>query len=139
MALKDEKVPVTSGKEKASVRKETDAVSGMRPKIVPKNQNTLPPRLSSHPCHEVDVCRGREVSQEKVTMGPFFDNRAACTRSPCEYWHLVNFTKQKRVAESGTSVCSRIIRLMNNQTTSQKGATILKKEEKATTRTWWLL
>ena len=70
------KVFVTSGKKKASVRKETDAVSVTRPKIVPKNQNPLPPRLLSQPYHEVEVCRGREVSEAKVTMGPFFDIRA---------------------------------------------------------------
>ena len=62
--------------EKASVRKETDAVSVARPKVVHKNQNTLPPRLLSQPYHEVEVCRGREVTEAKVTMGPFFDNRA---------------------------------------------------------------
>ena len=39
-------------------------------------QNSLPPHLVSQPHHEVDVCRGREVSEAKVTMGPFFDNRA---------------------------------------------------------------
>ena len=74
--LKEGKVSVTSGKEKASVRKETVAVSGMEPKIVRKNQNTLPPHLPSQPHHEVDVCRGREVSEAKVTMGPLFDDRA---------------------------------------------------------------
>ena len=64
-------------KEKASVRNETDAVvSVTRPKIVHKNQNTVPPRLLSQPYHEVEVCRGRDVSEAKVTMGPFFDNRA---------------------------------------------------------------
>ena len=26
--------------------------------------------------NEVEVCRGREVSEAKVTMGPIFDNRA---------------------------------------------------------------
>ena len=72
----EEKVFVTSGNKKASVRKETLAVSGTRPKIVRKNQNALPPHLLSQPYHEVEVCRGREVSEAKVTMGPFFDNRA---------------------------------------------------------------
>ena len=43
-------------KEKASVRKETGAVSVTRPKIARKNQNTLPPRLLSQPYHEVGVC-----------------------------------------------------------------------------------
>ena len=63
-------------RKKASVRKETDAVSGTEPKIVHKNQNTLPPRLLSQPYHEVEVCQGRDVSEAKVIMGPFFNNRA---------------------------------------------------------------
>ena len=74
--LKDEKVSVASGKIEASVRKATVAVSATRPKVVRKNQNTLPPHLLSQPHHEVEVCRGREVSEAKVTVGPFFDNRA---------------------------------------------------------------
>ena len=57
VALKEEKVLVTSGKQKASVRKETNAVSGTKPKIVSKNQSTLPPRFPSQPYHEVAVCR----------------------------------------------------------------------------------
>ena len=69
------KVSVTSGMKKASVRKETVAVSATIPKIVRKNQNTLPPHLPSQPFHEVEVCGGREVSEANVTMGPFFDNR----------------------------------------------------------------
>ena len=60
-----------------SVRKNVDPISATRPtKIMPKTQNTLPPRFLSQPCHEVEVCRGREVSEAKVTMGPFIDNRA---------------------------------------------------------------
>ena len=70
-----EKVFVTC-KKKASVRQETSAASGMRLTIVRKNQNTMPPHLLSQPCHEVEVCRGKEVSEAKVTMVPFFDNRA---------------------------------------------------------------
>ena len=76
MALKGEKVPVTSGKKKARVRKETNAVSGMRVTIVRKNQNPKPPHLLSHQFHEVEVCRRKKVSEAKVTMVPFFDNRA---------------------------------------------------------------
>ena len=67
---------MTSGMKKASVRKETDAVSLTKPKIVRKNQNTMPPRLLSQPLHEVEEYRGREASEAKVTMGTFFDNRA---------------------------------------------------------------
>ena len=69
-------VSVTSGKEKASVRKETVAVSATRPKIVHKNQNTLLPHLLSQPYHEVEVWRGSGVSEGKVTMNPLLDNRA---------------------------------------------------------------
>ena len=76
MALKEEQVFVACGKKKASVRKETNAVSGMRVTIVLKNQNTKPPHLPSLRCHEVEVCRRKEVSKAKVTIVPFFDNRA---------------------------------------------------------------
>ena len=41
-------IPVTSGKKKDSVCKETVAVSATKPKILRKNQNTLPPHLLSH-------------------------------------------------------------------------------------------
>ena len=69
----EENVFVTNGNKKASVRKETDAVSVTKSKIVHKNQNTLPPRLlQANRYHEVEVCRGREVSDAKITMGPFF-------------------------------------------------------------------
>ena len=72
-ALKEDKVSVTSGTKKVSDRKETSAVSVTKPKMVHENQNTMPPPFLSHPYHEVDVCRGREVSEAKVTMVPFFD------------------------------------------------------------------
>ena len=74
-ALKEEKVLVTSGKKKASVRKQTNAVSGMRVTIVHNNQTTMPPHLLSHPCNEVEVCRRKEVFKAKVTMVPFSNNR----------------------------------------------------------------
>ena len=79
LALKEEKVSATSGKKKASVRKETNAVSGMRVTIVPKNQNTLPAHLPSQPYHEVEVCRGREASKAKVTMV------GTILRQPCRF------------------------------------------------------
>ena len=65
---------VDQWKGKASVRKETVVVSATRPKIVHKNQNTLPTHLQSQPVHEVEVCQRREASEAKVTMDPFFDN-----------------------------------------------------------------
>ena len=61
--------------KKASVRKETVAVSATIPKIVRKKQNTLPPHLPSQPFHEIEVCQRREASEAKVTMDPFFDSR----------------------------------------------------------------
>ena len=67
-ALKEGKVLITSGKKKASVRKETNAFSGMRVMITHKNQTTMPPHLPSHPFHDVEVCRGSEVSEAQVTM-----------------------------------------------------------------------
>ena len=121
-----------SGKKKASVRKDTDAVSATTPKIVHKKQNTLTPRILSQPFHEVEVCRGREVSEAKVTMVPFFDDRADVIWEVLARDRLVNIgifpsvnaAKQKRDAKPGISVCSRIRRLMNNQTKSQRKATI---------------
>ena len=74
--MKEEEVIVTSGKTKASVRRETSAVSATKPKIVRKNQTILPEHLLSQPHPEVEECRGREASEAKVTVGPFFDNRA---------------------------------------------------------------
>ena len=123
MALKEEEVFVTSGKKKANVRKETNAVSGMRVTIVYKNLITMPPHLLSHPCHEVEVCRREEVSKAKVTMVPFSDNRADSIWKVLARDRLVNigilpsvnFTKPKRVAKPEISVCSRIKRLVNNQ------------------------
>ena len=85
-------IPMSWRKKKASVCMETSAVSATKPKIVRKNQSTRPPHLLSQPYHEVEVCRGREAPEAKVTMGPFFDNRAdylkgTCARTPCEHWH----------------------------------------------------
>ena len=64
--------------EKNSVRRETSAVSGMRPKIVRKNQTTLPPHLLSQPYHEVEVCRGRSI-RGRSKHGPIL-------RQPCKYF-----------------------------------------------------
>ena len=116
------KVLVTSEKKKASVRTEANAVSGMRVTIGRKNHNTLLPHLLSQPYHEVEVCRGREASEAKVTMGPFFDNRADSIWEVQVRECLVNIgirpsansIKMKRVVRLETSVCFRITRLMRN-------------------------
>ena len=55
--------------KKASVRRETSGVSRMRVTSVHnKNRIQMPPHLLSHQCHEVEVCRGNEVSEAKVTL-----------------------------------------------------------------------
>ena len=80
-------------------------------------------------------------------MVPFFDNRADIIWSVLAPDRLVNigilpkvnFTKLKRGAKPGISVCSRIIRLTNNQTKSPKRTTIPTKEEKVTIGMLWKL
>ena len=109
----------------------------MRATIVHKNQNTLPPRLRSKPYHEVEVCRGREVSEAKVIMGPFFDKRADTFWKVLARDHFVsigtlpsaNSKNMKRVVRLETSVCFRITRLMNNQTKSRRKAALHQKGE----------
>ena len=76
VALTEDKVYATSGKKKANVRRETSAVSGMRVTIVHKDRHRKPPHLLSHQWHEVEVCRGKEVSRAKVILVSFFNNRA---------------------------------------------------------------
>ena len=84
------------------------------------------------------MCRGKEVSEAKVTMVPFFDNRSDTVRRVLARDHPasigilpnVNSTKQEGAENFGTSVCSRIIRLSNNQTKSQRKDTILNKKRK---------
>ena len=93
------------------------------------------------------MCRGQEVSRAKVILVSFFDNRADTIWKVLARERFVNFgihpsvnsTKRKRDAKPWISVCSRIIRLMNNQTKSQKRATIPTKEEKTTTKMLWIL
>ena len=83
MALKEEMVPVTSGKKK--VRKETVAVSATRPKIVSKNQTTLPPHLLCQPHHESKCV---ESNHRCILRQPYrYYLRGTCTRTPCEYLH----------------------------------------------------
>ena len=138
MALKEEKVHVTSGKKKASVRKETSAVSGMRVTIVPKNQNTLPPHPPSHQCHEVEVCRRKEISKaNKINYGAIlrqpcrYDLKGTCTRSPCEYWHLPECQIYK--TETGCKAKDKCLfqhqKVDEQPNKMSKRATILKKEE----------
>ena len=138
MVLKEEKVRVISWKKKASVWKETYAVSRMRVTIVRKNQNPTPPHFPSQPYHEVKACRGREESDAKVTMDPFFDNRVGVIKRVLARERLVNmgirpsanFFSQKRVVSQETRVCFLTSRLMNNQIKGRRKETLPKKKRK---------
>ena len=105
-----------SGKKKATVRKETDAVSVAKPKLVHKKTEHIAATPS-----EPTFSRGRSVSKKrsirgKSNHGSFLRQpcryyvRGTCTRTSCEYWHPPEGKK----------------------TTSQK-------EEKGMTRMLWLL
>ena len=63
-------------RKKASVRKETVCIfrHDTQDTVRKQTRTHCLPHLLSQPYHEVEVCRGREVSEAKVTMGPFFDN-----------------------------------------------------------------
>ena len=98
------------------------------------------PHIPSPRCHEVEVCRRKEASEAKVTVVPFFDNRAyhlkgTCTRSPTEHGHPPEcrffLKKIKRVVRLVIRVCSRITRFMNNQTKSQRKAIIGENDDNA--------
>ena len=85
------------------------------------------------------MCRGNEVSEAKVILVSFFDNLADTISKVLARDRLViigilpsvNSTKKKKQdVKPVISVCSRIIRLTNNRTKSQRKATILTKEDK---------
>ena len=112
--------------------------SCMRVTIVHKNRTRKPPHILSHQWQEVDVCRGKEVSEAKVTMVPFFDSRAEIIWKVLARDRLVNIgillsvisRIQKRVAKQGISVRSCITRLTKNRIKSRKRHTFHQKKRK---------
>ena len=91
--MKEEKVSVTSGKKKASVCKETDAVS------VTKNQDRAQkPDHNAATLSEPSLSRGRSASKKKTSIqgksihGAILRQpcrcylKGICTRTSCEYW-----------------------------------------------------
>ena len=65
MALREEKVPLTCGKKKTIVRKETTAVSGIGVTIVHKNQNPERPHFPSH----ILLTRSKCVEEKRRARG----------------------------------------------------------------------
>ena len=113
--MKEEKVSVTSGKKKASVRKETDAVSVTRPKIVHKQK---PEHTAATPS-EPTVSRGRSVSRKRSIRGK--SNHGSILRQTCRYYlrgtvreRLVNSIKMKRVVRLETSVAKNAVAIVNS-------------------------
>ena len=142
--MKEEKVSVTSGKKKASVRKETVAVSATKPKIVRKNQNTLPP-TPSEPTSSRSVSRKRSI-RGKSNHGSILRHpcryylKGTCTRTSCEYWHRPDcqFYKNETGCKAGDKCLFPHYKVDEQPNKSRKRATS-KKQEKATTRMLWLL
>ena len=76
MVLKEEKVFVTGGKKKGSVRRETNAVSGMRVTIV-RNRHRKPnhPLSNNLQKHEVEMCREKEMPEAEASLRSSIDSR----------------------------------------------------------------
>ena len=82
VALKEERVFVTSGKKKTSVRRETNAVSGERVTVV-RNRHRKP-----KPPSEPQFFKKRgKASREKVLRNSIDRFVNTCISSHCEYWH----------------------------------------------------
>ena len=96
MSLKEEKVLVTSGKKKASVRKETNALSGMR--VTDRAQK--PEHTAATPS-EPSFSRGRSVSKKRSIQGCRQEHltrdfsHAPCT---CDHTHIVARGVSVRIA-----------------------------------------
>ena len=90
--MREEKEFATTGKQKVSVREETNAVSDTRVMIV-KNRHQKPLHPLSHHHQEVGVrreersLRGRSPSG-KTNRQPCKNLlKGTCTKLPCDYWH----------------------------------------------------
>ena len=128
MALKEEKVSVTSGQKKASVRKETDAVSAMRVTIV-QSRYQKPHHPLSHDLqkHEVEVCREKEIPEAEASLRSSIDHRVHTSWKVLAPNRLVsigilpnvNSIKLNRDVSSAQSAHSRTGRLKNNLTKSR--------------------
>ena len=130
MALKEEKVSVTSGKKKTSFRKETAAVSSTKPNIVRKNHNTLPPYLPS--VSGKRSIRGKSNHGSILRQPCRYYLKGTCTRTPCEYWHPpeCQFYKTKMGCKSGDTCLFRHYKIDEQQNKRLKQGNLTKKKKK---------
>ena len=75
MALKEEEKFAISGKQKGSVREETNVISGTRATIV-QNRHQKPFSPLSHQNQEVEVRREKGASEAEASLGSSIDCRA---------------------------------------------------------------
>ena len=77
-------------KEKASVRRETSAVSGMRAMIAHQNRRRKRSHALSHQWHEEELRRETETSKVEVWLTDYFDNCSDTIRKILVRAHLVS-------------------------------------------------
>ena len=75
MALKEEMEFAISGKQRASDRKKTSAVSGMRVMIVHQNRHRKPRHHLSRQLQEVEVRREKGASEAEASLRNSIDSR----------------------------------------------------------------
>ena len=123
MALKRDKEFAINGRQKGSVRKETNAVSGTTVMSVQKQQQK-PLHLQIQQHKEEEVRREKGSSEVGVDLGSPTDRpckdflNGICTKLPCDNLHPPE--SQNRVVHSAISARFRTGRLRNNQIKSRK-------------------
>ena len=119
-----------SGKQKGSVREETNAASGKTGMNV-QNRHQKPLHSLSHQHKEVEVRLQKRTSEAGIHLGSSIDSRAKnflksiCTKSPCDHWHppKVNSISLNRDSNSSISAQLHTGRLkVNKQKTEKKKA-----------------
>ena len=122
MALNDEKEFAISGKQKGSVRQETNAVSGTKVMNV-QNRHQEPLHPLNHQHQEVEVRREKRSFRGRSPSGKFARRpckdhlKGTCTKSSCDDCHPpeCQFKSQNRDVNSAQSARLRTGRLRNNQ------------------------
>ena len=121
VVLKEDTEFAINGKEQGSVREETSVVSGTTG-ISVQNQHQKPLHLLSHQHKEVEVRRGKRISEAGVHLGSSIDSRAKTSWKVCALNHFVtisilpnvNSTSLNRVVNSAISVRLHTSRLRVN-------------------------